>query len=206
MTVLKKRVAVLISGRGSNMEVLVAACANTSYPAEIIAVLSNKIDAKGLDFARNHGIAAVAIPNKDYPSREAHDAAMHEALTVLNPDIVALAGYMRLMTPDFVVLWRGKMINIHPALLPDFKGLHTHERALEAGVKTHGCTVHFVTAGMDEGPIIGQASVPVLAGDTPESLGNRVLQAEHRLYPAALRLIADGAIKLDSDFKPLIIQ
>ncbi len=206
MTIAKKRVAVLISGRGSNMEALVAACVDATYPAEIIAVLSNKADAKGLHFARNIGIPAIAIPNKDYDSREAHDAAMHEALLALKPDIVVLAGYMRLMTPAFVQLWRGKMINIHPSLLPDFMGLHTHERALEAGVKAHGCTVHFVTAGMDEGPAIAQAIVPVLDGDTPETLTARVLAAEHQLYPAALRLIADGTFTMDSDFKPLILN
>lgn len=206
MTIAKKRVAVLISGRGSNMEKLVAACGDAAYPAEIIAVLSNKTDAKGLDFARNIGIPAITIPNKDYASREAHDAAMHKALLAFNPDIVVLAGYMRLMTAEFVEQWRGKMINIHPALLPEFKGLHTQERALQAGVKFHGCTVHFVTAGMDEGPTIAQAIVPVLEVDTPETLTARVLVAEHSLYPAALRLIADGTITMDSDFKPLIIQ
>jgi phosphoribosylglycinamide formyltransferase 1 len=202
----KKRVAVLISGRGSNMEALVRACAAPDYPAEIIAVLSNKADAKGLEFATSNSIAAISIPNKDYASRAAHDAAMHAALVELNPDIVVLAGYMRLMTAEFVEQWRGKMINIHPALLPEFKGLHTHERALEAGVKTHGCTVHFVTAGMDEGPTIAQAKVPVLEGDTPDTLTARVLMAEHKLYPAALRLIADGMIAMDSDFKPLIFE
>lgn len=188
------------------MEVLVKACTAPDYPAEVIGVLSNKSDAKGLEFAASQGLTAIAIPNKDYASRAAHDAAMHKALTELKPDIVVLAGYMRLMTAEFVEQWRGKMINIHPALLPDFKGLHTHERALEAGVKTHGCTVHFVTAGMDEGPTIAQAKVPVLEGDTPETLTARVLVAEHKLYPAALRLIADGTIAMDSDFKPLIFE
>ena len=202
----KKRVAVLISGRGSNMEALVRACTAPDYPAEIIAVLSNKADAKGLEFAASQGIAAIAIPNKDYTSRAAHDAAMHDALTELKPDIVVLAGYMRLMTAEFVEQWRGKMINIHPALLPDFKGLHTHQRAIDAGVETHGCTVHFVTAGMDEGPTIAQAVVPVLEGDTPDTLTARVLIAEHRLYPAALRLIADGTIAMDSHYKPLIFD
>lgn len=206
MTTHKKRVAVLISGRGSNMEVLVKACTAPDYPAEVIGVLSNKSDAKGLEFAASQGLTAIAIPNKDYASRAAHDAAMHKALTELKPDIVVLAGYMRLMTAEFVEQWRGKMINIHPALLPDFKGLHTHQRALDAGVKTHGCTVHFVTAGMDEGPTIAQAIVPVLEGDTPDTLTARVLIAEHRLYPAALRLIADGTIAMDSDFNPLIFH
>ena len=188
----KKRVAVLISGRGSNMEALIAACRAEDFPAEIIGVLSNKADAKGLETAAQAGIAALAIPHRDFADRERHDAAMHEALTRLNPDIVALAGYMRLMTGPFVDKWRGKMINIHPSLLPDFKGTHTHERALAAGVAEHGCTVHFVTPGMDEGPVIAQSRVPVLPGDTPDLLSARVLVAEHKLYPRALAMVARG--------------
>lgn len=188
----KKRVAVLISGRGSNMEALIAACLAHDYPAEIIGVLSNKADAKGLETAALAGIAAQAIPHKDFRDRESHDAAMHAALLALNPDIVVLAGYMRLMTGPFVDQWRGKMINIHPSLLPDFKGTHTHERALAAGVAEHGCTVHFVTPGMDEGPVIAQARVPVLPGDTPDTLAARVLVEEHKLYPRALALLARG--------------
>lgn len=186
---MKKRVAVLISGRGSNMEALVRAAADPAYPAEIVGVLSNRADAKGLEFAASKGIPSRAIPHKEYPNREAHDAAMHEALLALNPDFIACAGYMRIMTPEFVAKWEGRMINIHPSLLPDFKGTHTHERALEAGVKFHGCTVHYVTADLDDGPMIAQATVPVLPGDTPDMLSARVLIEEHRLYPKALATV-----------------
>jgi phosphoribosylglycinamide formyltransferase 1 len=189
---MKKRVAVLISGRGSNMEALIAACADPAYPAQIVGVLSNKADARGLEFADAKGIPARAIPHKDYASREAHDAAMHEALTALQPDIIACAGYMRIMTPEFVAKWEGRMINIHPSLLPLFKGTHTHERALEAGVTEHGCSVHYVTAALDDGPVIAKARVPVLPGDTPETLSARVLVEEHRLYPKALRVVCES--------------
>jgi phosphoribosylglycinamide formyltransferase 1 len=189
---MKKRVAVLISGRGSNMEALVRATADPAYPAQIVGVLSNKADAKGLEFAAAKGIPARAIPHKDYPSREAHDAAMHEALLALQPDIIACAGYMRIMTPGFVEKWEGRMINIHPSLLPLFKGTHTHERALEAGVAEHGCSVHYVTAALDDGPVIAQAKVKVLPGDTAETLAARVLVEEHKLYPMALRMVCGG--------------
>jgi phosphoribosylglycinamide formyltransferase 1 len=182
------RVAVLISGRGSNMEALVRACEDPGYPAEIVGVLSNRADAKGLDFARANGIPAMAIPHNDYPTREAHDAALHAALVELGAELIACAGYMRIMTAGFVKHWEGRMINIHPSLLPDFKGTHTHERALAAGVKEHGCTVHYVTAELDDGPVIAQARVPVLPGDTPETLAARVLVEEHKLYPAALKI------------------
>ena len=191
MTTNRKRVAVLISGRGSNMEALERACRDADYPAQIVGVISNKADAKGLEYAAAHGIAALAIPHKNYPTREAHDAAMHEALIALQPDFIACAGYMRIMTPEFVSKWEGRMLNIHPSLLPEFKGTHTHERALEAGVKEHGCSVHFVTAELDDGPVIAQAKVPVLAGDTPDSLSARVLVEEHKLYPKALRMVCE---------------
>jgi phosphoribosylglycinamide formyltransferase 1 len=187
----KRRVAVLISGRGSNMEALIAACTDPGFPAEIVGVLSNKADAKGLEFAAGKGIPSRAVPHKDYPTRAAHDAALHEALLDLKPDLVACAGYMRIMTPEFVAKWEGRMINIHPALLPDFKGLHTHERAIAAGVREHGCTVHYVTAGMDEGPIIAQARVRTTADDTPETLSARVLAEEHKLYPKALKMVCE---------------
>ncbi len=188
---IKKRVAVLISGRGSNMECLIAACADPEFPAEIIGVISNKADALGLVSAASKNIPTFAIPHKDYETRASHDAAVHETLLSLAPDVVALAGYMRIMTPEFVNQWQGKMINIHPSLLPDFKGTHTHERAIEAGVKTHGCTVHYVTAGLDEGPNIAQSVVPVFDGDTPDSLQARVLVEEHRLYPKALKMVCE---------------
>lgn len=192
----RKRVAVLISGRGSNMTALIDAAKNPDYPAEIVAVIANKADAGGLDVAKANGIATHAFPNKSFASRDLQEAAIHAALLDINPDIVCLAGYMRLMSEHFVQQWEGRMINIHPALLPSFKGLHTHERALDAGVRVHGCTVHFVTAGMDEGPIIVQVAVPVLTGDDPDTLSARVLKAEHQAYPEALRMVAEGTARM----------
>ncbi|MGB8816892.1 MAG: phosphoribosylglycinamide formyltransferase [Rhizobiaceae bacterium] len=189
---MKKRVAVLISGRGSNMEALIAACEDTKFPAQIVGVISNKADAKGLEFAAAKGIPALAVPHKAYPTREAHDAAMHAALLELKPDVIACAGYMRIMTPEFVGKWDGRMINIHPSLLPLFKGTHTHERALAADVKEHGCSVHYVTAALDDGPVIAQARIAVLPGDSPETLAARVLVEEHKLYPVALRLVCES--------------
>jgi phosphoribosylglycinamide formyltransferase 1 len=187
-----KRVAVLISGRGSNMVALIEAAKDNGYPAEIVCVISNRADAPGLALAASHGIPTRVIPHKNFPSREAHDAAMNAALEAARPDIVCLAGYMRIMTAGLIERWKGRMINIHPSLLPAFPGLDTHQRAIAAGVTEHGCTVHFVTLGVDEGPVIAQAKVPVMPGDTPETLSSRVLAAEHELYPAALRLVAEG--------------
>lgn len=188
---IKKRVAILISGRGSNMQSLIAACAAPDYPATIVGVISNKAEAQGLVFAAAHNIPAVTVAHKNFETRCGHDAAMHETLLKMAPDIIACAGYMRIMTPTFVEKWQGRMINIHPSLLPDFKGTRTHERALEAGAKIHGCSVHFVTAGMDEGPVILQSSVPVLSDDTPDTLRARVLVQEHLVYPKALRIICE---------------
>jgi phosphoribosylglycinamide formyltransferase 1 len=179
------------------MASLIEAASDTSYPAEIAQVISNKEDAAGLSLAKSHGIAALAIPHKSFSDREAHDAAIDAALEAAGAEIVCLAGYMRIMTPALIEKWAGMMINIHPALLPAFPGLRTHERAIEAAVSEHGCTVHFVTAGVDEGPIIAQTKVPVLPGDTPETLGARVLAAEHELYPAALRLVAEGGVRME---------
>ena len=192
----KKRVAVLISGRGSNMTALIDAAKQPDYPAEIVAVIANKADAGGLVTARINEIPAFSFPNRSFTSRDAQEAAIHATLLEIDPDIVCLAGYMRLMSEGFVRQWEGRMINIHPALLPLFKGLHTHERALEAGVRVHGCTVHFVTAGMDEGPIIAQSAVPVLTGDNADTLSARVLKAEHQTYPEALRLVAEGKARM----------
>ena len=197
MTALKKRVAVLISGRGSNMASLIEAARDKTYPAKIILVISNKEDAAGLSLAKSHGIEAIAISHKSFPDREAHDAAINAALEAAGAELVCLAGYMRIMTPGLIGKWAGKMINIHPSLLPALPGLHTHERALQAGAAEHGCTVHFVTAGVDEGPVISQASVPVLPGDTAQTLGARVLAEEHKLYPAALRLVAEGRVRME---------
>jgi phosphoribosylglycinamide formyltransferase 1 len=190
---MRRRTAILISGRGTNMAALIAAARGDAYPAEIVLVLSNRPDAPGLDRARRAGIAARAIDQRAFGrDRAAHEAAINAALTAAEVEIVCLAGYMRLLTPYLVGAWRGRMLNIHPSLLPAFPGLHTHSRALAAGVKLHGCTVHLVTEQMDEGPILAQAAVPVLDGDTEEVLADRVLAREHAIYPAALAAFASG--------------
>lgn len=196
----RKRVAVLISGRGSNMTALIEAAKAADYPAAIALVISNKADAAGLGVAAANGIPTLVIDHRPFGrDRTAFDAAMQAALVENRIEIVCLAGFMRIMTEDFVNGWFGRMINIHPALLPLFKGLDTHARALEAGVKLHGCSTHFVTPGMDEGPIIGQIAVPVLDDDTPETLGARVLAEEHRLFPETLRLLAAGALRIEGN-------
>ena len=189
--------AVLISGRGSNMTSLLAAASDPAYPAEIALVLSNRPEAPGLATAREHGVATVAIDHKHHLSREEFERAMQEVLEARGIELICLAGFMRLLTPWFVERWTGRMINIHPALLPLYKGLHTHERALADGVKLHGASVHFVVPGMDEGPIIAQAAVPVLDGDTPATLGARVLAQEHVIYPLALGLLAGGRLMIE---------
>lgn len=192
MTLKKTRTAILISGRGSNMQSLVEAARADDYPAEIVLVLSNRPDAAGLAWAKARGLPTLAIDHKSFPTRDAFEDALQRSLEAAGTELIALAGFMRLMTPAFVERWHDRMINIHPSLLPSFKGLHTHERALAAGVKITGCTVHFVRAEMDEGPIIAQAAVPVLRSDDPAALAARVLAAEHRLYPAALKIVASG--------------
>ncbi len=192
MTPPRKRVAVLISGRGSNMSALIAAAKAPDYPAEIALVLSNRPDAAGLGFAAAEGVATLALDHKAYADRAAFERAMQDELLARDIDLVCLAGFMRLLSADFVGAWEGRMINIHPALLPAFKGLHTHERALAAGVALHGCTVHHVTAGMDEGPILAQAALAVAPDDTPDTLAARVLRLEHAIYPLALRWLAEG--------------
>jgi phosphoribosylglycinamide formyltransferase 1 len=189
----KKRVAVLISGRGSNMTALIEAAKAKDYPAEIVLVVSNRADAAGLMRAREAAIAAVVIDHRPFhDDREAFERALDEELRKHRIDIVCLAGFMRLLTAWFIGRWSGRILNIHPALLPRFKGLHTHRRALEAGVKSHGASVHFVVEKTDAGPVISQQSVPVLPGDTEETLAARVLEIEHRIYPEALRLVAEG--------------
>lgn len=193
----KKRVAVLISGRGSNMASLIAAAREADYPAEIVGVVSNKPDAKGLEAAAAAGIAAHVIARADFADKAAQDAALDAALREMGAEIVCLAGYMRILTRGFVEEWAGRMINIHPSLLPLFKGLDAHSRALDAGMRIHGCTVHFVTPEMDDGPIIAQAAVPVLPDDTPDTLAARVLTMEHRLYPLALSLVASGKARME---------
>ncbi|MCE2579969.1 phosphoribosylglycinamide formyltransferase [Gluconacetobacter entanii] len=191
MTVTKKRpIGILISGRGSNMGALIAACAAADYPARIAIVISNNPDAPGLETARAAGLATKAIDHRTFGrDRAAHERVIDATLRDAGVEVVCLAGYMRLLTPFLTQAWAGRMLNIHPSLLPSFPGLHTHERALQAGVRLHGCTVHLVTEVMDEGPIIGQAAVPVLHGDTPDSLAARILTQEHLLYPAALRRV-----------------
>jgi len=189
----KKRVAILISGRGSNMTALIEAAKAPDYPAAIVLVLSNRPDAAGLARAQEAGIATAIVDHRPFgEDREAFEQALDRELQAQRIDLICLAGFMRLLTGDFVRRWSGRMLNIHPALLPQFKGLHTHRRALEAGAKRHGATVHFVVPEMDSGPIVAQDSVPVLEGDTEESLARRVLEVEHRLYPLALRLVAQG--------------
>jgi phosphoribosylglycinamide formyltransferase-1 len=189
---MKKRVAILISGRGSNMMALVEAARAPDYPAEIVSVIASRPDAAGLAWATSQGLPAVAIDHKAYATREAFDDAVHAALIEARTDLIALAGFMRIQSAGFVRKWQGRQLNIHPSLLPLFKGLHPHKQALDAGVKISGCSVHFVTEEMDSGPIVAQAAVPVLDGDTPETLAARILVAEHQLYPHALALVASG--------------
>jgi len=186
------KVGVLISGRGSNLQALLDACAAPDFPAEIALVISNIADAYGLQRAASAGVATKIISHRGFANREAFDAALDSELRQAGVELVCLAGFMRLLTAGFVEGWRGRIINIHPSLLPSFKGMHTHRQALDAGVKLHGCSVHHVTAALDDGPIIAQAAVPVLPGDDEDSLADRVLRAEHRLYPLALRLVAGG--------------
>jgi phosphoribosylglycinamide formyltransferase-1 len=195
----RKRVAILISGRGSNMAALVAAARRPDYPAEIAIVLSNRPDAGGLQRAGAEGIATAVVDHTGFgKDRAAFERTMQSHLETHRVDIVCLAGFMRLLTSGFVSQWSGRMLNIHPALLPSFRGLHTHERALGAGVRIHGATVHFVVPEVDAGPIVAQAAVPVLDGDTPDTLAARVLAAELRLYPLALSLVAGGKSSLTS--------
>jgi phosphoribosylglycinamide formyltransferase-1 len=193
----KKRVVVFISGGGSNMLALAKATAEPDFPAEIVAVIADKADAGGLAKAEALGIPTRAFLRKDFDSKDAHEAAILAELDRLSPDIICLAGYMRLLSATFIQRHEGRILNIHPSLLPLFPGLHTHQRAIDAGMKVAGCTVHFVTEGMDEGPILAQAVVPVVAGDTSDSLAARVLTVEHRTYPMALRLMAEGKIRME---------
>lgn len=195
----KRRVGVLISGRGSNFQALIDAAKAPDYPAEIVLCLSNKADAYGLRRAEDAGIAAAVISHRDFQSREAFEAELTKALEAAEVELVAQAGFMRILTRSFVQHWRDRLVNIHPSLLPAFPGLDTHARALEAGVKLHGCTVHLVREEVDTGPIIGQAAVSVQPGDDPDSLAARVLEAEHRLYPRCLRLLAEGKVTIAGD-------
>jgi len=194
----KKRVAILISGRGSNMMALVEAARASGYPAEIVSIIASRPDAAGVAWAKAQGLSTVAIDHKSYATREAFDEAVHAVLAEARADLIALAGFMRIQSAAFVQKWQGRQLNIHPSLLPLFKGLQPHKQALEAGVKISGCSVHFVTEEMDSGPIVAQAAVPVLDGDTPETLAARILVAEHKLYPHALALVASGRASLNA--------
>lgn len=190
-----KSVVILISGRGSNVQAIVEA----KLPIRIAAVISNRAEAKGLPYAAEHGIATAVVDHTLFPSREAFDAELAMKIDEHQPDFVLLAGFMRVLTPGFVDKYHGRLINIHPSLLPAFSGLHTHERALETGVRLHGCTVHFVTPELDRGPIIVQAAVPVLPTDDATALAARVLQQEHVVYPRALRWLVEGKVSLGAD-------
>lgn len=190
---------VLISGRGSNLQALIDACATAGFPARIALVLSNKPDAAGLARAQAAGIATAIVNHRDFPDRESFERAVDEKLQAAGVELLCLAGFMRVLTAWFVQRWQGKLINIHPSLLPSFPGVDTHARALAAGVRFSGCTVHYVVPDVDAGPIIVQAAVPVLAADTPDGLAARILQAEHRAYPFAVRLIAEGKVRIDGN-------
>lgn len=192
-----KNIVILISGRGSNMEAVVRAAQAEQWPARIAAVISNRADALGLVFAAEHGIATAVVANKDYASREQFDAALQAVIDGFAPDLVVLAGFMRILTPPFVEHYAGRMLNIHPSLLPLFPGMATHRQALEARVTEHGATVHFVTAELDHGPAVASAKVAVLPGDTEESLSARVLVQEHLLYPRAIRLFIDDKLSVE---------
>jgi phosphoribosylglycinamide formyltransferase-1 len=195
----QRRVAVLISGGGSNLQALIDAAARPGYPARIVLVVSNRPNAYGLERARRAGIPALAIDHRAFGSREAFEAEVETALRAAGAELVCLAGFLRLLTRGFVEVWRDRMLNIHPSLLPAFRGLHTHARALAGGVRVHGCTVHLVRFELDEGPVLAQGVVPVLDGDTEESLAARVLEVEHRCYPQALALFASGRARLEGE-------
>ena len=194
---MKKRVGILISGRGSNMRSLIVAASLPGFPAEIALVISNAINAEGLQHASAAGIATKVVSHKAYETREAFDRAVAQELDAAGVEIVCLAGFMRILSTWFTRHWEGRLLNIHPSLLPLFKGVHVHEQALAAGMRVSGCTVHFVVPELDAGPIIAQAAVPVAIDDTPDTLAARVLVEEHKLYPAALKLLAEGRVRLE---------
>ncbi|MCH8685302.1 phosphoribosylglycinamide formyltransferase [Pedomonas mirosovicensis] len=193
----KLRIGVLISGRGSNFKALLDATQQPDFPAEIVCVISNKGQAGGLEYARAAGIPAIVISHTGFASREAFDITVDDQLRRHQVDIVCLAGFMRVLSAEFINRWPDRILNIHPSLLPAFRGLHTHEKTLEAGCKIAGCTVHIVRPALDEGPILAQAAVPVLEGDSPGTLAARILEQEHRIYPEAVRLIAEGRVEID---------
>ena len=192
-----KNIVILISGRGSNMEAVVRAARSEGWAARVAAVISNRADAGGLAFAAAHGIPTAVVPSKNYPDRASFDAALQSEIDRFAPDLVVLAGFMRILTAPFVAHYEGRMLNIHPSLLPAYPGLDTHRKALEAGEREHGATVHFVTAELDHGPMVAQARVPVLPGDTEDSLAARVLAEEHKLYPYAVRLFIEDRLSIE---------
>ena len=194
-----RSIVILISGRGSNMEAIVRTAQAEKWPVSIAAVISNRTDSAGLEFARRHGIATAVVANKDYPTREQFDTALRAAIDVFAPDLVVLAGFMRILTTPFVEHYAGRMLNIHPSLLPSFPGLATHRQALAAGVRLHGATVHFVTPDLDHGPIVAQVAVPVRDTDSEETLAERVLEQEHLIYPRAVRWFVEGKLSLDGN-------
>ncbi|TNE66961.1 MAG: phosphoribosylglycinamide formyltransferase [Alphaproteobacteria bacterium] len=194
----KLRLGVMISGNGSNLQALIDAAAAADYPARIVVVISNRPDAYGLERARKAGIDAICIDHKDFDAREPFEDRIHEVLSEHKVQLVCLAGFMRLLTPGFVNRWRDRMINIHPSLLPSYKGLHTHDRAIEDGVRFAGCTIHYVRAEMDNGPILMQAAIPIANGETPDSLAAKIHTYEHRMYPAAVKLIAEGKARVSA--------
>jgi len=192
-----KKLVILISGRGSNMEAIVRACASEGWPARIAAVIASRPDAAGLAFAASHGIATAVVDHRQFAGRDSFDAALAAQIDALAPDLVVLAGFMRILTAGFVDHYAGRMLNVHPSLLPSFPGLKTHQQALDAGVRLHGASVHFVTSQLDHGPIVVQSAVPVVAGDTAAALAERVLATEHIIYPRAVRWFVEGRLALD---------
>jgi phosphoribosylglycinamide formyltransferase 1 len=192
-----KKLVILISGRGSNMEAIVRACSREEWPAQVAAVIASRPDAAGLAFAASHGIATAVVDHRQFPDRESFDAALARQIDAFTPDLVALAGFMRVLTPGFVDRYAGRMLNVHPSLLPSFAGLKTHQQALDAGVRLHGASVHFVTSQLDHGPIVVQSAVPVLNGDDAAALAERVLATEHIIYPRAVRWFVEGRLALD---------
>src|ERR1700761_2030947 len=192
-----KKLVILISGRGSNMEAIVRACSDEAWPAQVAAVIANRPDAAGLEFAASHGIATAVVDHRQFEGRDSFDAALAQTIDSFAPDLVLLAGFMRVLTAGFVDHYAGRMLNVHPSLLPSFPGLKTHHQALDAGVRLHGASVHFVTSQLDHGPIVAQSAVPVVAGDTPATLAERVLATEHIIYPRAVRWFVEGRLALD---------
>ncbi|HGL4257667.1 phosphoribosylglycinamide formyltransferase [Burkholderia dolosa] len=192
-----KKLVILISGRGSNMEAIVRACERERWPAEVAAVIANRPDAAGLAFAASHGVATAVVDHRSFDGRDSFDAALAAEIDRFAPDLVVLAGFMRILTPAFVRRYEGRLLNIHPSLLPSFKGIHTHQQALDAGVALHGASVHFVIPELDSGAIVAQAAVPVRAGDDAAALAERVLAVEHVLYPRAVRWFVEGRLRLE---------